>query len=156
MSDNYKVLIISSYSEHDITQRLYHSAVNSEASKEVTFTEEVFPNVFDIPVALSVAIASEMHSKKPHYDGYLLLGCVMRSKTPYFDIITQDSTRAITDLSLTNKIALGNGILHVETERHALRILDNEPNRGADAAVAVLKMIKLRKEIEESFTLSNV
>ena len=61
------------------------------------------PGVFEIPVTISKNI------KK--YDGFLALGCVIKGETPHFDFISQASTNAIMDISVSQKKPVGNGII---------------------------------------------
>ena len=53
------------------------------------------PGVFEIPVTISKNI------KK--FDAFIALGCVIKGETPHFDFISQASTDAIMDLTISSK-----------------------------------------------------
>ena len=83
------------------------------------------PGVFEIPVVISKNI------KK--YDAFLALGCVIKGKTPHFELISKAVTNAIMNLSITHKKPIGNGILTCLNKRQALKRL----NKGEEASNAV-------------------
>ena len=49
------------------------------------------------------------------YDGAVALGCVVRGETFHFEIVAGESARALMDMSVDRRLALGNGILTTET-----------------------------------------
>jgi len=87
------------------------------------------PGVFEIPVTISKNI------KK--YDAFLALGCVIKGETPHFDFISQASTNAIMDLSISNKKPIGNGIITCLNMRQAIE----RKKKGAEAAGAVISVL---------------
>ena len=81
------------------------------------------------------------------YDGFVALGCVIRGETYHFEIVANESSRALMDLSMEG-VAIGNGILTVENEEQALdRAMVSRKNKGASAAAAALTMIDLRNRM---------
>ena len=87
------------------------------------------PGVFEIPVTISKNI------KK--YDAFLALGCVIKGQTPHFDFISQASTNAIMDLSVTYKKPIGNGIITCLNMRQAML----RKKKGLEAATAVKSVL---------------
>ena len=49
----------------------------------------------------------------------IALGCVIRGDTIHFEIVSQESSRALMDLAVARKLPLGNGILTVNNEAQA-------------------------------------
>ena len=90
------------------------------------------PGVFEIPVTISKNI------KK--YDAFLALGCVIKGQTPHFDFISQASTNAIMDLSITSNKPIGNGIITCLNMKQAKA----RRKKGAEAAEAVISVISQR------------
>ena len=84
--------------------------------------------MFEIPVTISKKI------KK--YDAFLALGCVIKGETPHFDFISQASTNAIMDLSITYKKPIGNGIITCLNMRQA-----KVRKKGAEAAKAIISIL---------------
>ncbi len=101
------------------------------------------PGVLEIPAAVSMAINSDKN-----YDGYIVIGCVIRGETTHYEIVSNESARAIMDLSVNYNLAIGNGIQTVENEAQAwARAKVCEKNKGGGAAQAALEMIALKKSL---------
>ena len=130
-----KVLIIYSSYYENITNSLLTSAVDE--LRGVSVKKLKVPGVLEIPSALSMSLSK-------NYDGYVVLGCVIRGETSHYDIVAIESARAILQLSIDHKLAIGNGILTVESEDQAL----SRVSKGGDAAKAALRMIELRKQLD--------
>ncbi len=103
------------------------------------------PGALEIPVAIAIAMDGAAAAGKP-FDGTVALGCVIRGETYHFEVVAGESSRALMDLAVARKLALGNGILTVENEAQALaRANRTQMNKGADAARACLALIRLKK-----------
>src|SRR5260370_30468853 len=76
------------------------------------------PGALEIPAAIAIAVDAAAASGKP-YDAAIALGCVIRGDTIHFEIVSQESSRALMDLAVVRKLPLANGILTVNTEPHA-------------------------------------
>ncbi len=80
------------------------------------------------------------------YDGFVLLGCVIRGETTHYDIVAYESAREIMRLATERRLALGNGILTVENGAQAwARARTSEKDKGGAAAQAALHMIALKR-----------
>ena len=100
------------------------------------------PGVLEIPAAFAMAIDTRQ------FDGYVMLGCVIRGETGHYDIVAVQSARAIMDLAVKHRLALGNGILTVEDGEQAwARARVGEGDKGGSAARAALAMIAVKAEI---------
>ncbi|MBO6725445.1 MAG: 6,7-dimethyl-8-ribityllumazine synthase [Rhizobiaceae bacterium] len=94
------------------------------------------PGALEVPGAISFAIQANKG-----YDGFVALGCVIRGETYHFEIVANESSRALMDLSVAGA-PIGNGILTVENEAQAwARARQNEGDKGGFAAKAALTMI---------------
>ena len=130
----------------------YYSQISSELMQGVksvfkeagaTYDYVAVPGVLEIPAAVAIAVQS---GKK--YDGYVVIGCVIRGETTHYEIVSNESARALMDLSVKHQLALGNGIQTVENEKQAIvRARTSEKNKGGGAAQAALAMIALKKEL---------
>ena len=101
---------------------------------------------FYVPGALEIGPAIKFISEsKLNFDGFVALGCVIRGETSHFDIVINESARAITNLSLDYSLIIGNGILTVENKQQAVERSNNdENNKGYHAALASSKLIDLK------------
>ena len=104
---------------------------------------------FYVPGALEIGPAIKFISETKHnFDGFVALGCVIRGETSHFDIVINESSRAITNLRLDYSLIIGNGILTVENKQQAIeRSNNNENNKGYHAALASSKLIDLKGNI---------
>ena len=121
------LIIIANYYE-DIAKGLLDSALKLIPKSNIIKIIKV-PGVFEIPVTISKNI------KK--YDAFLALGCVIKGETPHFDFISQASTSAIMDLSISNQKPIGNGIITCLNMRQAKA----RKKKGAEAAQAVISIL---------------
>lgn len=105
------------------------------------------PGALEIPGAIAMAVDSAKNKKQP-YDGYVALGCVIQGETYHFEIVSNESARGLMDLTVHRQLAIGNGILTVDTEAQAKdRIGGAHGHKGADAAKAALAMIALKQSL---------
>jgi len=104
------------------------------------------PGALEIPGAIAMANASG-HAAGPAYDGYVALGCVDRGETTHYDTVAGESARGLMNLTLDQRLAIGNGILTVENEDQAWARVsaDRVEDKGGNAAKAALAMIALRQ-----------
>ncbi|KKB84595.1 6,7-dimethyl-8-ribityllumazine synthase, partial [Devosia limi DSM 17137] len=65
------------------------------------------------------------------YDGFVALGCVIRGQTTPYEIVSNESARALMELSVVDALPPGNGILTVENEAQAwARSLVEDHDKG--------------------------
>ncbi len=105
------------------------------------------PGALEIAAAAAIALDAAEKAGAP-YDGVVALGCVIRGETYHFEIVANESARALTDLSVTRRLPLGNGILTVENEAQAMVRADpGQGDKGADAALAALALVRLKRSL---------
>lgn len=100
--------------------------------------------VLTVPGALEVPGAIALASESGQFDGYVGIGVVIRGETYHFEIVAGESARGIMALTMDG-MAIGNGILTVENEEQALvRANPKQKNKGGEAAMAALALLKLQ------------
>ena len=103
------------------------------------------PGALEIPAVISFALDGADEGGTA-YDGFVALGTVIRGDTYHFDIVANESSRALMDLSVEESLAIGNGILTIENDEQAwARARRTEGDKGGFAARAALTMIALRE-----------
>ncbi len=108
--------------------------------QDVEFDVWRVPGALEIPPAIARLHAS-MHTT---YDGYIALGCVIRGETSHYDTVCNESARGIMNLGVYERIAIGNGILTVESRGQALARADTQQsNKGAGAVQACMVLLAL-------------
>jgi 6,7-dimethyl-8-ribityllumazine synthase len=98
------------------------------------------PGAFEIPAAIAHA------ARGGGFDGFIALGCVVRGETSHYDYVCGESARGLMDLSVREGLAIGYGILTVETLAQAEARADPaRGDKGGEAARAALAMIALKR-----------
>jgi len=93
------------------------------------------PGIFEIPVTISKLIKE--------YDAFIALGCVIKGKTPHFNLISKAVVNAIMDLSIKYKKPIGNGIITCLNKKQAVeRANPDKKNKGGEAVTAVLATLE--------------
>ena len=127
-----KICIVHSLYNESITKKMFERAIKFLKSKGVTSIKVLkVPGSFEIPQVLSRVINK--------YDGFIVIGCIIKGKTKNFDLICSAITNGIMDLSIKNKKPIGNGLVTSFNEKQALERLNN----GKEAAQAVLDVLKI-------------
>ncbi len=105
------------------------------------------PGALEIPAAGAIALDAAAAKGRP-YDGMVALGCVIRGETYHFEIVAGESARALMDMSVARKLALGNGILTTENLAQAQERADPaRGDKGGDAARAALVIAALKRSL---------
>lgn len=142
------ILIIEARFYDDMADELARGAEGSLNEAGATFDRVAVPGVLEIPAALAAALKAAKKGRGPDYDGYVALGCVIRGETSHYDIVSNESARALMDLSVEHILAFGNGIQTVENDDQAwARVKVSEKNKGGAAAQAALAMIALKRQL---------
>jgi len=119
-------------------------AIRALEAANATYERVAVPGALEIPAAIAFA-----HTGTQHFDGYVALGCVIRGETTHYEIVCNESARALMDLSIAENLAIGNGILTVENEDQAWDRADqNRKDKGGGAAEAALAMVALRAKLD--------
>ena len=132
-------LIIDARFYEDISDALVAGAAAALEASGATFERVSVPGVLEIPAAMAMALRGGRA-----YDGFVLLGCVIRGETTHDDIVANESARAIMTMAAERALAVGNGILTVENDGQAWARARDKDKGGADARAA-LAMAALRR-----------
>jgi 6,7-dimethyl-8-ribityllumazine synthase len=143
-----RILIVESRFYDDISDALLAGASRALTEAGASFDRITVPGSLEIPAAIAMALDAAKKARKP-YDGVVALGCVIRGETIHFEIVSQESARALMDLSMARQIPLGNGIITVNTESQAwARAKIDEGDKGGDAARAALAMLAIKRDLD--------
>jgi len=130
-----KILIVSSNYYQNISNNLERGAIDT--LKENSFVYELInaPGCFEIPYLIKKNINS--------YDGFIALGCIIKGETYHFEVISNETTRKIMDISVDNLLPIGLGILTCYSLEQAIIRSDvNKKNKGREAALACISLLK--------------
>jgi 6,7-dimethyl-8-ribityllumazine synthase len=141
-----KILIVEARFYAEISDALLAGAVAALKAAGAEYDTIPVPGALEIPGAIAMANASG-HAAGAAYDGYVALGCVIRGETTHYETVANESARGLMDLTVHQRLAIGNGILTVENEDQAFARTraDRVEDKGGNAAKAALAMIALRQ-----------
>ena len=135
-----------------IVEGRYYDALNEQliAGARAAFeaagaTSEVVtvPGALEIPIAIEIILRQARDGKR-RADGFIALGVVIRGETTHYEIVSNESARALIDLATREALAFGNGILTVENmEQAEIRANPGKGDKGGDAARAALNLFAL-------------
>jgi 6,7-dimethyl-8-ribityllumazine synthase len=133
-----KILIVIADFYKDIADMLQEGAISALNVAGAGYDVVAVPGALEIPPAISMAASSGL------YDGYVALGCVIRGETSHYDTVCNESARGLMDLGIHDLLAIGNGILTVESHAQAVVRADKmQKNKGAGAVEACLRLVAL-------------
>ncbi len=142
-----RFLVVEARFYDHIASMLLEGAKRAFEKAHAHFDIVSVPGALEIPIALA-ALFDQANAAGAPYHGAIALGCVIRGETYHFEIVSNESARALTDLAVARKLALGNGILTVENEAQALVRADPEQgDKGGDAARAALALYRLKRKV---------
>ena len=113
------------------------AAIEAAGHKHETLT---VPGALEVPGAIALA------ARSGRFCAFVALGVVIRGETYHFEVVSNESARAIMELTLQG-YAIGNGILTVENESQAIVRADPaQGDKGGGAAKAALDLFDLREK----------
>jgi 6,7-dimethyl-8-ribityllumazine synthase len=146
-SGTIRILIVEARFYYDISVALLLGAIRVLDEASAQYDRITVPGALEIPAAIAMALDAAAARRAP-YDGVVALGCVIRGETYHFEIVANQSARALIELSVNRQIAIGNGILTVSTQAQALaRASADDRNKGAAAARAALAMVTIKRSL---------
>ena len=130
-----KILIVVANYYQDIADDLIKGASQYLEGKEIFRDSDIHidysihkvPGAFEIPFIIS--------RDSNIYDGFLALGCIIKGQTYHFEVISNEVTRKLMDLSIDIDKPIGFGILTCQNKEQAKERSDpTKGNKGAEAA----------------------
>lgn len=141
------LLIVEARFYDDMADALLEGARVALEEAGATFDVVTVPGALEIPAAIAMALDGADEGGTL-YDGYVALGMVIRGETYHFDIVANESSRALMDLAVSESLPIGNGILTVENDEQAwVRVRRTDKDKGGFAARAALTMIELKQKL---------
>ena len=131
---NNKILIVASSYYKEIANNLIEGS--TKYLQENNFEYEIIysSGCFEIPFLINRNIND--------YKGFISLGCVIRGETYHFEVISNECSRKIMDISLNYNKPIGFGILTCDNYDQAIIRSDpNQKNKGKEAASACLQLL---------------
>jgi 6,7-dimethyl-8-ribityllumazine synthase len=104
-------------------------------------------DIVDVAGAFELPATLRMGLQRGGWDGFVLLGCVVRGETDHYDHICREACSGVMNISTETGAAIGFGLLTVHTIEQAIeRSRDDAHNKGAEAAQAALIQVAIRRQ----------
>ncbi|MEK7263157.1 MAG: 6,7-dimethyl-8-ribityllumazine synthase [Bacteroidota bacterium] len=143
-----QIAIVVSRFNSVITEKLLTGAMNCltrHNGKEENISVVWCPGAFEIS-----AIAHQLSTSKK-FDAIICLGCIIRGETPHFDYVASETSKGIASLANSSGIPIAYGVLTTDTMEQATeRAGGKSGNKGWDAAMSVMEMADIYKQISSS------
>lgn len=145
VAEGLKIGIVVARFNEFITSKLLSGAedtlVRHGASSD-DITVAWVPGAFEIPL-----IAKKM-AKSGKYDGIICLGAVIRGATSHYDYVCNEVSKGVALVNMETEVPTAFGVLTTENIEQAVeRAGTKAGNKGSDAAMAVIEMVNLTKEL---------
>lgn len=138
-----KIAIIISRFNGRVTEKLKDGAIDCLVRHEVNEKDiDLYwtPGSFELPMLMKKVV------DKGGYNGFIVLGALIRGDTPHFDYLASEVTKGIARIALQADKPIAFGVITADTEEQALsRAGMKVGNKGWDAAISALEMIDLYK-----------
>ncbi len=104
--------------------------------------------VVHVPGSWEIPLVTQKMAESGHYDGIIALGALIRGATPHFDYIAAEASKGVAHVALDTGLPIAFGILTTDTIEQAIeRAGTKGGNKGWDAAIALLEMINVIRQI---------
>jgi 6,7-dimethyl-8-ribityllumazine synthase len=101
-----------------------------------------------IPGSYELPLGAQWMFEYKNTDAVACLGCVIQGETPHFTFISESVALTIGQLAIKYNRPVAFGVITANTDQQALdRAGGKVGNKGEEAAVALLKMLKVKEEL---------
>ena len=137
-------IVVSRFNEFITSKQLSgaEDTLRQHGANEDDITVAWVPGAFEIPL-----IAKKM-AKSGKYDGIICLGAVIRGATSHYDYVCNEVSKGVALVNMETEVPTAFGVLTTENIEQAVeRAGTKAGNKGSDAAMAVIEMVNLTKEL---------
>lgn len=129
-----------------LTSRLLDGALDA---LETSGAAESNVEVFKVPGAFELPLASLKAAESGKFDAVIALGIVIRGETPHFDFVAGEAAKGITHASLKSGVPVLFGVITADTVDQAMnRAGLKAGNKGFEAAMSAIEVASLYSQME--------
>lgn len=140
-----KIAIISSSFRKEVADNLEKHCLATLKDKGL-LDKQI--DIFRVPGSLEIPLIAKKIATKSRYDAIITFGAIVKGKTYHFEQIANECARGCMEVSLEYEIPVIFEVLAVYDLQDAIeRATRNEENKGVEAALTALKMIKVISNI---------
>lgn len=136
-----QVLIVRAPYYRDVVDGLSEGAGRILKEAGASFEVLDVAGAFELPQAIRIALRAQAK-----FDAFVALGCIVKGETDHYDFICQATMQGMMNLALQYGIAVGTGLLTVDSiEQAVARSGLDGFNKGAEAAAAALMQVNVAR-----------
>ncbi|MDP4186851.1 MAG: 6,7-dimethyl-8-ribityllumazine synthase [Bacteroidota bacterium] len=139
-------IVVSEYN-NDITEAVFNGTYKTllkHGAKEENLLKRYVPGGFEL------TLGAQFMAEYTNVDAIICIGCIIRGETAHFDYICDSITKGLTDLNLEYNLPFLFGVLTTNNYEQALeRSGGKRGNKGDEVAIAAIKMVALKREMEK-------
>ncbi len=137
-------IVVSEWNDH-ITNNLAQGSI--DALLDIGIKRKSI-HIYNVPGSFELVYAASQLCKKNKYDAIIVIGSLIKGETAHFDYVCQGVTQGIKDLNVTYNTPVIFCLLTDNKEQQAIdRSGGKYGNKGIEAAVTAVKMIKFKKDL---------
>ncbi len=145
LAEGQRIGIVAARFNEFITSKLLGGAVDAFVRHG---GEDGKIDVAGVPGAFEVPLVAKKMAETGKYDAVVCLGAVIRGATPHFDMVANEATKGIANVSLQTEVPVIFGILTTDSIEQAVeRAGTKAGNKGFDAMTTAIEMVNLLKTI---------
>ncbi len=133
-----KILIVNSNYYKEISKNLVLNTKKKLLNVKFKLSIINVPGAFELPIAIKKNINK--------FDGFVALGCVIKGKTPHFDLLCSSLFNSILSLSTKYNKPIGNGVITAlnlnQAKQRSKKNKTKKNDKGSEAANAVISILK--------------
>jgi len=130
-----------------LTSRLLDGALDALESSGAS---ESAVEVFKVPGAFELPLASLKAAESGKFDAVIALGIVIRGETPHFDFVAGEAAKGITQASLKTGVPVLFGVITADTVEQAMnRSGLKAGNKGFEAAMSAIEVASLYSQMAD-------
>ncbi len=108
-------------------------------------------DVFQVPGAFELPVASLRAAKSGEYDAVIALGVVIRGDTPHFEYVAGQAAAGLMQASMQTGVAVMFGVITADNVEQVIeRTGEGADNKGFEAAISAIETANSLSQIRET------
>lgn len=104
--------------------------------------------VVKVPGSFEIPLVCQSLAETKKYDAIIAVGVVIRGGTLHYELVCNEASKGIAQISLAHRIPVAFGIITADTIEQAIeRSGSKAGNKGVEAAMAAIEMANVLREI---------
>ena len=129
----------------DLAEKLVNGAVEAFSEEEVAPTSV---HTYEVPGAFELPVGAKWCAESGRFNGVACLGVVIRGETNHYDYVCAEAASGIQRVQLDTGVPCAFGLITCDTREQAeARAGSDKRDQGRNAAIAVMRMARLRDSI---------